>query len=70
VGRKRALALGFALWAAAELTAAAEPADAEPDAGDLLDQFLVRIDYPRERLWLRRAPAARADATEQAPEPP
>jgi len=25
---------------------------------DLLAQFLVRIDYPRRRLWLRREPAA------------
>ena len=29
---------------------------------DLLAQFLVRIDYPRRRLWLRREPAAAASA--------
>ena len=30
----------------------------------LLEHFLVRIDYPRERLWLRRAARASADGSD------
>jgi predicted aspartyl protease len=36
---------------------------------DLLAQFLVRIDYPRQRLWLRRDPAAKPLTDPRRPEP-
>jgi predicted aspartyl protease len=36
---------------------------------EVLEQFLVRIDYPRERIWLRHAaPFTRADADGVDPE--
>ncbi len=36
---------------------------------ELLADFLVRIDYPNRRLWLKRRPEPTEDATEDASEP-